>query len=247
MGWSTRTALPSADAHRRHDAAAVAHGVKVISIGMFLRRRGESPTGAVAWRGPMLHRTMQQFLTDVYFGDLDVLLLDMPPGTGDVAISVGQLLPHAEVLVVTTPQSAASDVAVRSGLVARQTGQRVDRRGREHGGDDPARRHAARALRRGRRRGGRRRALDRRRAGRAAGLDPAEHGAARGRRTPAPRSSSRIRTTPPPWRSTRWPRPSRPRRAGWPAGRCRSRPAEAGADAGGLGGFGVERRRLRRA
>ena len=73
----------------------------------------------------MLHRTMQQFLTDVYFGDLDVLLLDLPPGTGDVAISVGQLLPHAEVLVVTTPQPAAADVAVRCGLVARQTGQRV--------------------------------------------------------------------------------------------------------------------------
>ncbi len=104
----------------------VAHGVKVISIGMFLRRgAGDGPLGAVAWRGPMLHRTVQQFLTDVYFGDLDVLLLDMPPGTGDVAISVGQLLPHADVLVVTTPQTAASDVAVRSGLVARQTGQRV--------------------------------------------------------------------------------------------------------------------------
>ena len=104
----------------------VAYGVKVISIGMFLRRTdGEAPVGAVAWRGPMLHRTVQQFLTDVYFGDLDVLLLDMPPGTGDIAISVGQLLPNAEVLVVTTPQAAASDVAVRSGLVARQTGQRV--------------------------------------------------------------------------------------------------------------------------
>lgn len=106
----------------------VAHGVKAISIGMFLQTgdgAGTAGTGAVAWRGPMLHRTVQQFLTDVYFGDLDVLLLDMPPGTGDVAISVGQLLPHAEVLVVTTPQAAASDVAVRSGLVARQTGQRV--------------------------------------------------------------------------------------------------------------------------
>ncbi|WP_238439580.1 Mrp/NBP35 family ATP-binding protein [Microbacterium sp. JZ31] len=106
----------------------VAHGVKAISIGMFLQDDGTGSgarTGAVAWRGPMLHRTVQQFLTDVYFGDLDVLLLDMPPGTGDVAISVGQLLPHADVLVVTTPQAAASDVAVRSGLVARQTGQRV--------------------------------------------------------------------------------------------------------------------------
>lgn len=103
----------------------VAYGVKVISIGMFLRRPGEDAAGAVAWRGPMLHRTVQQFLTDVYFGDLDVLLIDMPPGTGDVAISVGQLLPHADVLVVTTPQAAAADVAVRSGLVARQTGQHL--------------------------------------------------------------------------------------------------------------------------
>lgn len=99
----------------------VAHDVKVISIGMFLR----ADEDAVAWRGPMLHRTVEQFLTDVYYGDLDILLLDMPPGTGDVAISVGQLLPHAEVLVVTTPQAAAADVAIRSGVVARQTGQRV--------------------------------------------------------------------------------------------------------------------------
>ncbi|WP_240640698.1 P-loop NTPase [Microbacterium sp. 10M-3C3] len=103
----------------------VAYDVKTISIGMFLRRPGAQATDAVAWRGPMLHRTVQQFLTDVHFGDLDVLLLDMPPGTGDVAISVGQLLPHADVLVVTTPQAAASDVAVRSGRVARQSGQRV--------------------------------------------------------------------------------------------------------------------------
>ena len=78
----------------------VAHDVKTVSIGMFLRD-GEA---VVAWRGPMLHRTVQQFLTDVFFGDIDVLLIDMPPGTGDVAISIGQLLPHAEVLVVTTPQ-----------------------------------------------------------------------------------------------------------------------------------------------
>ncbi|MEI3847010.1 MULTISPECIES: Mrp/NBP35 family ATP-binding protein [unclassified Microbacterium] len=99
----------------------VAYDVKAISIGMFLRD-GES---VVAWRGPMLHRTVQQFLTDVFFGDLDVLLIDMPPGTGDIAISLGQLLPHAEVLVVTTPQEAAADVAIRSGLVARQTGQRL--------------------------------------------------------------------------------------------------------------------------
>lgn len=98
----------------------VAHDVKVISIGMFV----EQGT-AVSWRGPMLHRTIQQFLGDVHFGDLDVLLLDLPPGTGDVAISLGQLLPHAEVIVVTTPQPAAAEVAERSALVARQTGQTV--------------------------------------------------------------------------------------------------------------------------
>jgi ATP-binding protein involved in chromosome partitioning len=80
---------------------------------------------AVSWRGPMLHRTIQQFVSDVHFGDLDVLLLDLPPGTGDVAISIGQLLPQAEVIVVTTPQPAAAEVAERSAIVARQTGQRV--------------------------------------------------------------------------------------------------------------------------
>jgi ATP-binding protein involved in chromosome partitioning len=98
----------------------VAHDVKVISIGMFL---GDQT--AVSWRGPMLHRTIQQFLTDVYFGDLDVLLIDLPPGTGDVAISLGQLLPQAQVVVVTTPQAAAAEVAERSAIVARQTGQEV--------------------------------------------------------------------------------------------------------------------------
>jgi ATP-binding protein involved in chromosome partitioning len=104
----------------------VVHDVKVISIGMFVDPSTSSGTGvAVAWRGPMLHRTIQQFLTDVYFGDLDILLLDLPPGTGDVAISIGQLLPQAEVIVVTTPQAAAADVAERSALVARQTGQKV--------------------------------------------------------------------------------------------------------------------------
>ncbi|KQO97810.1 Mrp/NBP35 family ATP-binding protein [Leifsonia sp. Leaf264] len=101
----------------------IAHGVRVVSIGMFLKPGTEG--SAVPWRGPMLHHTLEQFLTDVFFGDLDVLLIDMPPGTGDAAISVGHLLPHAEVLVVTTPQQAASDVAVRSGLLARQLGQRV--------------------------------------------------------------------------------------------------------------------------
>lgn len=99
----------------------IGFGVKVISIGMFL----PGSATAVSWRGPMLHRTIKQFLSEVYFDELDVLLLDLPPGTGDVAISVGQLLPHSEVVVVTTPQAAAADVAERSGLVARKTGQRV--------------------------------------------------------------------------------------------------------------------------
>jgi len=98
----------------------VAYGVKVISIGMFVS--GNQP---VAWRGPMLHRALEQFLTDVYFGDLDALFLDLPPGTGDIAISVAQLLPKAEILVVTTPQAAAADVAERAGAIATQTGQKV--------------------------------------------------------------------------------------------------------------------------
>lgn len=98
----------------------VAHDVKVISIGMFVA--GNQP---VAWRGPMLHRALEQFLGDVYFGDLDILLLDLPPGTGDIAISVAQLLPKAEILVVTTPQAAAADVAERAGAIAVQTGQKV--------------------------------------------------------------------------------------------------------------------------
>jgi ATP-binding protein involved in chromosome partitioning len=97
-----------------------AHGVKVISIGMFTK--GNTP---VVWRGPMLHRALQQFLADVYWGDLDVLLLDLPPGTGDVAISVAQMLPGAELIVVTTPQLAAAEVAERAGAIASQTHQRV--------------------------------------------------------------------------------------------------------------------------
>lgn len=98
----------------------VAHDVKVMSIGMFVK-----PDQAVAWRGPLLHRTLEQFLTDAHFGDLDFLFLDLPPGTGDIALSVGQLLPHGEVVVVTTPQPAAAEVAWRSAEVARQTGQKV--------------------------------------------------------------------------------------------------------------------------
>ncbi|GAA4133832.1 Mrp/NBP35 family ATP-binding protein [Actinomadura keratinilytica] len=97
-----------------------AHDVKVISVGMFTA--GNQP---VVWRGPMLHRALQQFLADVYWGDLDVLLMDLPPGTGDIAISVAQLLPSAEILVVTTPQQAAAEVAERAGAIAAQTHQQV--------------------------------------------------------------------------------------------------------------------------
>jgi len=97
------------------------HEVKVASIGS-IKPDGNPP---VVWRGPMLHRALQQFLADFYWGDLDYLLLDLPPGTGDMAISVAQLLPNAEILVVTTPQLAAAEVAERAGSVAQQTRQRI--------------------------------------------------------------------------------------------------------------------------
>jgi ATP-binding protein involved in chromosome partitioning len=97
-----------------------AHGVRVVSAGMFVQ--GNRP---IAWRGPMLHRALEQLLADVYWGDLDVLLLDLPPGTGDIAISTAQLLPGAEIIVVTTPQVAAREVAERAGAIAPQTRQRL--------------------------------------------------------------------------------------------------------------------------
>jgi ATP-binding protein involved in chromosome partitioning len=97
-----------------------AHGVKVISIGFFVER--ERP---VIWRGPMLHRALQQFLADVYWGDLDFLLCDLPPGTGDIAISLAQMLPNADMIVVTTPQQAAQRVALRAGQTTAQTGMKV--------------------------------------------------------------------------------------------------------------------------
>lgn len=97
-----------------------AHGIRVMSIGMFT-----PGNTAVVWRGPMLHRALEQFLADVYWGDLDVLLMDLPPGTGDIAISVAQLVPSTEILVVTTPQQAAAEVAERAGSIALQTHQRL--------------------------------------------------------------------------------------------------------------------------
>lgn len=99
-----------------------ANGVRSISMLPFKPGGTAEP---VAFRGPMLHRALEQFLTDVWWGDLDVLLLDLPPGTGDVAISTAQLLPTAELLVVTTPQQAAAEVAVRAGMLAQQTHQKL--------------------------------------------------------------------------------------------------------------------------
>ncbi len=94
--------------------------LKLMSIGFFL-----DDNQPVMWRGPMLHRALEQFLSDVHWGELDVLIVDMPPGTGDVAISLGQLLPRAEVLIVTTPQPAAQEVAARAALMAQKTSMRL--------------------------------------------------------------------------------------------------------------------------
>jgi ATP-binding protein involved in chromosome partitioning len=94
--------------------------LKLMSIGFFL-----DDNAPVMWRGPMLHRALEQFLSDVYWGELDTLVVDMPPGTGDVAISLGQLLPRAEVVIVTTPQPAAQQVAVRAAGMAEKVGMRI--------------------------------------------------------------------------------------------------------------------------
>ena len=98
----------------------VAHDLRLMSIGFFL-----DDNQPVMWRGPMLHRALEQFLTDVHWGEIDVLLVDMPPGTGDISISLGQLLPRAEVVVVTTPQKLAQDVASRAASMARKTNMRL--------------------------------------------------------------------------------------------------------------------------
>jgi ATP-binding protein involved in chromosome partitioning len=98
----------------------VKHDLKLMSIGFFL-----DDNQPVMWRGPMLHRALEQFLQDVHWGDLDVLVVDMPPGTGDVSISLGQLLPRAEAIIVTTPQPLAQEVASRAATMAQKTGMRV--------------------------------------------------------------------------------------------------------------------------
>jgi ATP-binding protein involved in chromosome partitioning len=94
--------------------------LKLMSIGFFL-----DENAPVMWRGPMLHRALEQFLSDVHWGELDTLLVDMPPGTGDVAISLGQLLPRAEAVIVTTPQPLAQEVAIRAALMAQKTNMRL--------------------------------------------------------------------------------------------------------------------------
>ena len=97
------------------------YGVKVVSMEMFKPERSEP----VAYRGPLLHRVLEQLLSDAYWGDLDLLLLDLPPGTGDIAISLGQLIPTSEIIVVTTPQVAAAEIAERAGRIAHQIKQPV--------------------------------------------------------------------------------------------------------------------------
>src|SRR3989454_876637 len=98
----------------------VKDGLKLMSIGFFLE-----DNAPVMWRGPMLHKALEQFLSDVHWGELDALLVDMPPGTGDVSISLGQLLPRAEAVIVTTPQPLAQEVAVRAALMAQKTKMRL--------------------------------------------------------------------------------------------------------------------------
>src|SRR4051795_6332938 len=98
----------------------VRHDLKLMSIGFFLDNNDP-----VMWRGPMLHRALEQFLSDVHWGELDTLVVDMPPGTGDVSISLGQLLPRAEAVIVTTPQPLAQEVASRAATMAQKTGMRV--------------------------------------------------------------------------------------------------------------------------
>jgi ATP-binding protein involved in chromosome partitioning len=98
----------------------VKHDLKLMSIGFFL-----DDNQPVMWRGPMLHKALEQFLQDVHWGELDVLVVDMPPGTGDVSISLGQMLPRAEAVVVTTPQPLAQEVAARAALMARKTNMRL--------------------------------------------------------------------------------------------------------------------------
>ena len=176
------------------------HGIKVMSIGFFL---GEDE--AVVWRGPMLHKALKQFLEDVNWGELDFLLIDLPPGTGDVSMTLAQLLPDAKFLIVTTPQEAAQKVARRVGRDGRQGQARDRRRDREHVRLHDAGRRAVPDLRRGRRP-----AAGRRARGAAARQGAADDAAARDvrRRRAADRASTP--TTRPRRRSARPPAGSWP-------------------------------------
>src|SRR5680860_1212048 len=116
-----KVGIVDADIYGHSVPAMGGAGISVISIGMLKPRRDQ----VVAWRGPMLDRALVQMLSDVYWGDIDALFLDLPPGTGDIAISLGQHLPNAEVVVVTTPQEAAAEVAERAGTMASMMNQRV--------------------------------------------------------------------------------------------------------------------------
>ena len=184
--------------------------LKLMSIGFFL-----DENAPVMWRGPMLHRALEQFLSDVHWGELDTLVVDMPPGTGDVAISLGQLLPRAEVVVVTTPQPAAQQVAVRAAQMAQKTGMRLIGALENMSYLVGTRRGAVRFRRRGRARRGDRRPAPRQ--------DPARSTSARAGRPRASRSSGPSRRTRPRGRSTRSQKRSPKPRASRARSRSRSR------------------------
>ena len=183
---SGRRSRPSARSSR-----CEAGGIAVMSIGFFVEE-----DAAVVWRGPMLHKALKQFLEDVEWGALDFLLIDLPPGTGDVSMTLAQLLPQATFVIVTTPQPAAQRVARRAAEMAHKVYAGDLRRDREHGRLRHPGRRALRDLRRGRRAGARRRA--RRAAARPRAADDA---AARSLRRRHCRWSSRTPTTLPHRRS----------------------------------------------
>ncbi len=201
------------------------NGLKVISIGMMKPRRDQ----VVAWRGPILDRALTQMLADVYWGDLDFLLLDLPPGTGDVAISLGQKLPNAEVVVVTTPQQAAAEVAERAGTMASMMNQRVVGVVENMSYLQvalPALRHRPplrRVRQRWRRRGGGQPEHPARLPRPPVGPGAAGPEAARRRRRRSPDRGRETRTPPPPRHSPVWPTSWPGAAATWPASSSASR------------------------
>ena len=181
-----------------------AHGVKCLSMGYFVP--DDQP---VIWRGPMLHKAIQQFLTDAYWGEPDFVLVDMPPGTGDVALTLAEVMPRAEIVVVTTPQAAAQRVAQRSAFAARRLKLSVRGVDREHELVHRRRRHPLRALRLGRgRHPGRRSRGAAPRAGAAGQRRPARRGRGPAGRWPSIPRARRPSRSGPSRRS--WPRSARP-------------------------------------